>query len=60
MDNTDRDSVMGDVPATGQLGGTVAVTGEVTPTDWSVLPVVKGSEDSVVMELWRLLKQEPR
>jgi len=59
MDNTERDSVMGDVPATGQLGGTVVVTGEVTPTDWSVLPVVKGSEDSVVMELWRLLKQEP-
>ncbi|WP_312327655.1 hypothetical protein [Stenotrophomonas sp.] len=59
MDNKDRDSIIGDVPATGQLDGTVAVAGEVTPTDWSVMPVVKGSEDSVVMELWRLLKQEP-
>lgn len=59
MDNREQDSRTGDAPAGGHPGAAAAVAGEAAPTDWSVLPVVKGSEDSLVMELWRLLKQEP-
>lgn len=37
----------------------VPAAGSAPPTDWSVLPVVQGNEDSVVMVVWRLLRQEP-
>lgn len=51
MDTRNQGRTDGDMPA-------IAPPGE-APTDWSVLPVVHGSEDSVVMVLWRLLRQEP-
>lgn len=56
MDSSGRDGTKGDVPTTAPLNG---VAGEAMPTDWSALPVVQGNEDSVVMVLWRLLRQEP-
>ncbi|MFN4160577.1 MAG: hypothetical protein ACK4FW_01105 [Stenotrophomonas sp.] len=61
MESRDQGDIHGDVPAIAHLGAgqpTVAAE-ETAPTDWSVLPVVQGNEDSVVMVLWRLLRQEP-
>lgn len=59
MDSKEQDNRLNAASAAGQPEGTVAMAGEATPTDWSVLPVVQGNEDSVVMVLWRLLRQEP-
>ncbi|MCF7749131.1 hypothetical protein KQ945_00135 [Bacillus subtilis subsp. subtilis] len=60
MHNKEHGDIHGDVPAIAHLRGNEAAAPVGTaPTDWSVLPVVKGSEDSVVMLLWRLLRQEP-
>jgi hypothetical protein len=60
MDNRDQGRTEDNVPAIAPSGGHPgAAPGEGAPTDWSVLPVVRGSEDSVVMVLWRLLRQEP-
>lgn len=59
MDSREGDRTKGDVPATGPLNGGASVAAGAVPTDWSALPVVQGNEDSVVMVLWRLLRQEP-
>lgn len=60
MESRDQGDIHGDVPAIAHLGaGQPTVPAETAPTDWSVLPVVQGNEDSVVMVLWRLLRQEP-
>jgi hypothetical protein len=59
MDSSEQDNRRNAASAAGQPEGTPAMAGEGPPTDWSVLPVVQGNEDSVVMVLWRLLRQEP-
>lgn len=60
MDSREQGDIHGDVPAIAHLGAVQAPRpADSTPTDWSVLPVVQGNEDSVVMVLWRLLRQEP-
>lgn len=60
MDNREQGDIHGDVPAIAHLGAApLPAPADGTPTDWSVLPAVRGNEDSVVMELWRLLRQEP-
>lgn len=62
MGNRDEGSVHGDVPASIAItadGGPEAAPAEQTPTDWSLLPVTHGNEDSMVAVIWRLLRQEP-
>lgn len=60
MHTTESGDIHGDVPAIAHLTtDPVAAAGSAPPTDWSVLPVVQGNEDSVVMVVWRLLRQEP-
>lgn len=60
MHSSEQGDIHGDVPAIAHLGAVQPVPpAPDTPTDWSVLPVVQGNEDSVVMVLWRLLRQEP-
>lgn len=60
MHTNEPGDIHGDVPAIAHLtAGPLPAAGSAPPTDWSVLPVVQGNEDSVVMLLWRLLRQEP-
>ncbi|WWW35047.1 hypothetical protein V8017_19585 [Stenotrophomonas rhizophila] len=60
MHTTESGDIHGDVPAIAHLTtDPVPAAGSAPPTDWSVLPVVQGNEDSVVMVVWRLLRQEP-
>lgn len=42
-----------------QAGGPQHRPVEQTPTDWSLLPVTHGNEDSLVAVIWRLLREEP-
>ncbi|MET4679272.1 hypothetical protein [Stenotrophomonas rhizophila] len=62
MGNRDEGSIHGDVPAgiATTAGGTSrAPVDDQAPTDWSLLPVTHGNEDSMVAVIWRLLRQEP-
>ncbi|MEG2803483.1 hypothetical protein [Stenotrophomonas sp.] len=60
MESREQGDIHGDIPAIAHLqpGPVTPVAGS-SATDWSVLPLVQGSEDSVVMVLWRLLRDEP-
>ncbi|MET0889550.1 MAG: hypothetical protein ABWY09_05385 [Stenotrophomonas maltophilia] len=62
MGNRDEGSIHGDVPAgiaTTAGGESQAPVDDQAPTDWSLLPVTHGNEDSMVAVIWRLLRQEP-
>jgi len=62
MGNRDEGSIHGDVPAgiASTAGGESHTSlADQTPTDWSLLPVTHGNEDSMVAVIWRLLRQEP-
>lgn len=62
MGNRDEGGIHGDVPAgiaTTAAGESQTPAADQTPTDWSLLPVTHGNEDSMVAVIWRLLRQEP-
>ncbi|MEB1527984.1 hypothetical protein [Xanthomonas sp. WHRI 7945] len=58
----EQDGAHADVPAGAAAasgGGPQADAIEQAPTDWSLLPVKHVNQDSMVAEIWRLLRQEP-
>lgn len=62
MANRDEGGIHGDVPAGVAItagGGPETAAAAQAPTDWSLLPVSHGNEDSMVAVIWRLLRQEP-
>jgi hypothetical protein len=58
MDSNETEGAYGDVPRMQGMAAPVVPPPEV-PTDWSMLPLARGDDDSAVMQALRRLRREP-